>query len=477
MEFLLEIMTEELPSSHVRSALSQLEEKFREELNSARIGVKNLKSLGTCRRLVVVADLEAGQLDEEEIVTGPPKQVALSPEGKFSTAALGFARSQGIPVDKLEIIKIPRGEYVGFKRLKKGKSTEEILTEICPSIIKSLTFPKSMRWGEGNFRFSRPIKNLLCLFDSRVVPFQFEGLIAGHKTRGHFIHSPREIEVNNFAEYKQALKENSVIIDPEERKQLILNQFQQKMAAVKAQVYPDEGLLERLLWNVEQPLVIMGTFPEKFLELPLEVLSTAMREGQKLFSVVRGKKQIPYFMGIADAPADPRKFIVSGNERVLRARLEDARFFWENDLKIPLSDRVGQLKNVVFQEKLGSYGDKVERLQKLVAYLADRLDLKSEKKALGQAARLSKADLLTGMVREFPELQGIMGGLYSQKQGLPKTVAQAIYEHYLPISLEDQVPNSTTGAILSLADKLDTLVGVFGVGYIISGSSDPFGLR
>jgi len=477
MEFLLEIMTEELPSSHVRSALNQLEMKFRQELEAERVGVGSLKTLGTCRRLVVLADLEAGQREEEEIITGPPRQIAVLPDGNFSPAALGFARSQGIPLEKLETIKTPRGEYLGFKRIKRGKTTPEIIAEKLPSILSSLTFPKSMRWGEKSFRFSRPIKNLLCLFNGAVVPLNFEGLSACNKTRGHFIHSDREIEVKNFAQYSQILKENFVIIDPEERKQLILNQFQEKMSILKAQVYPDEGLLERLLWNVEQPLVIMGAFPEKFLELPLEVLSTAMREGQKLFSVVKGKKQLPYFLGIADAPADPQKFIVSGNERVLRARLEDARFFWQNDLKIPLAERVSQLKNVVFQEKLGSYGDKIERLQKLVAYLTDRLDLKSEKKALEEAARLCKADLLTDMVREFPELQGIMGGLYSQKQGAAKITSQAIYEHYRPLSLEDKVPNSEGGAILSLADKLDTLVGVLGVGYTISGSSDPFGLR
>lgn len=477
MEFLLEIMTEELPSSHVRSALLQLEEKFNQEFQSARIGVNSLKTLGTCRRLVVLADLEARQPDEEEIVTGPPRHVAILPDGNFSPAALGFARSQGISIDRLEVIKTQKGEYLGFKRLKKGRPTEEIIAEKLPSIISSLTFPKNMRWGEKNFRFSRPIKNLLCLFNGQVVPVEFEGLTSNNRTWGHFIHSPKEIQVNSFAEYYQALKENFVLVDPEERKQSIFKQFQEKMAELKAEVYPDEGLLDRLLWNVEQPLVVIGTFPEKYLELPLEVLSTAMREGQKLFSMVRGKKQLPYFLGIADAPADPKNFIASGNERVLKARLEDARFFWENDLKIPLAERVPQLKNVVFQEKLGSYEDKVARLQRLVAYLADRLDIKSEKKALIEAARLCKADLLTEMVREFPELQGKMGGLYSRKQGFSETVSRAIYEHYLPQSLEDPVPESTGGAILSLADKLDTIVGVFGVGYSISGSSDPFGLR
>lgn len=477
MEFLLEIMTEELPSSHVRSALAQLQDSFRQELQAARIGVNGLRTLGTCRRLVVVADLEAGQPDEEEVVTGPPRQVAVQPDGSYTQAALGFARSQGVPVDKLEVIKTARGEYLGFKRLKKGRPTEGVIAEIFPAVINSLSFPKNMRWGEKNFRFSRPIKNLLCLFDGRVVPLELAGLRSSHRTRGHFVHSPVEFEVSNFEDYKKKLGENRVVVEPEERQRSIRRQFEEKLAGQKAEVYPDQALLERLLWNVECPLVIMGSFPESYLELPLEVLSTAMREGQKLFSVVSGRKQLPLFLGIADAPADPRNHIASGNERVLKARLEDARFFWKNDLKVSLADRVPQLKNVIFQEKLGTYGDKVGRLQKLVAYMADRLEMKKEKKDLVEAARLCKADLLTDMVREFPELQGKMGGLYSRQQGWSETVSRAIYEHYLPEGLEDPVPSTAAGAVLSLADKLDTVVGVFGVGISISGSSDPFGLR
>ncbi|MDI6697886.1 MAG: glycine--tRNA ligase subunit beta [Candidatus Saccharicenans sp.] len=477
MEFLLEIMTEELPSSHVRSALSQLQDRFRQEFQAARVGVRSLRTLGTCRRLVVVADLEAGQPDEEEVVTGPPRQVAIQADGSLSQAALGFARSQGVAAESLQVIKTARGEYLGFKRLKKGRRTEEIIADIFPAVVSSLSFPKNMRWGEKSFRFSRPIKNLLCLFDGRVVPLELAGLKSGNRTRGHFIHSPGELEVSNFDDYRRLLKEHFVVVEPEERKRSIECQFEDRLSEKKAEVYPDEALLERLLWNVECPLVIMGSFPESYLELPLEVLSTAMREGQKLFSVVSGRKQLPLFLGIADAPADPRNHIAAGNERVLKARLEDARFFWNHDLKINLSERVSRLKNVVFQEKLGSYAEKVDRLQKLVAYLADRLELKKEKKDLVEAARLCKADLLTDMVREFPELQGKMGGLYSREQGWPGTVSRIIYEHYLPEGLEDPVPVTVGGAVLSLADKLDTVVGVFGVGVNISGSSDPFGLR
>ncbi len=477
MEFLLEIMTEELPSSHVKGALAQLQAGFSKEIKSSGIEVSGLKALGTCRRLVLVADLGAGQPDQEEIVTGPPRTAGLAPDGSFTQAALGFARSQGISVDNLQVVKTAKGEYLGFKRQKKGKSTPEIIKEKLPAIISSLSFPKTMRWADKSFRFSRPVKSLLCLFNGQVVAVSFEGLEASNKTAGHFIHSPVGLTVNSYQQYYQALKDNFVLVDPAERKSRIQDQFQEKLTGIKAQIYPDERLLERLLWNVEYPLVIMGSFPDSYLSLPLEVLSTAMREGQQLFSVVKGKKQLPCFLGIADAPSDPKNYIVTGNERVLKARLEDARFFWENDLKISLTERAKQLSEVVFQEKLGSYADKVARLQELVGYISERLDLKNLKKDLTEAARLSKSDLLTEMVREFPELQGKMGGIYAQRQGWPETVSRAIYEHYQPESWEDPVPVSVGGAILSLADKLDTMAGISGTGYTISGSSDPYGLR
>lgn len=477
MEFLLEIMMEELPSAHVMAALAQLGERFSQEMKTSGLEASGLRVLGTCRRLVLVADLGAGQPDQEEIVTGPPRSAGIASDGSFTQAAFGFARSHGVSVEELQVVKTARGEYLGLKRLKKGKSTPEILMNKLPALVASLSFPKTMRWADKSFRFSRPIKGLLCLFDQQVVRISLEGLMSSNKTSGHFIHSPLKLAVSNYQEYYQALKDNFVLVDPAERKQRILDQFYEKLTGLKAHVYPDDRLLERLLWNVEYPLVVMGSFPDSYLSLPLEVLSTAMREGQQLFSVVKGKKQLPYFLGIADAPSDPKNYIVSGNERVLKARLEDARFFWENDLKISLSERVNQLSEVVFQEKLGSYGDKVTRLQELVSYISERLGWRNLKKDLIEAARLSKADLLTEMVREFPELQGKIGGIYAERQGWPETVSRAIYEHYQPESWEDPVPDSTGGAILSMADRIDTMVGISGTGYNISGSSDPYGLR
>jgi glycyl-tRNA synthetase beta chain len=258
---------------------------------------------------------------------------------------------------------------------------------------------------------------------------------------------------------------------------MILSHIERKISPKKAELHPDDELLESLIYDVEHPYVFLGSFPEEYLDLPLEILSTAMREGQKLFSVVRGKKQLPFFLGVADAYKDSKSLIRKGNERVLKARLEDARFFWTQDLKISLKGRSKFLSRVVFQEKLGSYEDKVQRLKKIVAYISDKIEVVKEKKYAIAAAELSKVDLLTEMVREFPSLQGKVGGLYAREEGNPAPIWQAIYEHYQPVGLDDESPLSVTGAILSIADKLDSVVGVVGIGIKVSGSKDPFGLR
>ncbi len=477
MEFLLEITAEEMPSSHVKAALGQLKEKIEAELLPARLSTVPLKIYGTCRRLVVLGDFAAREEDQEEVVTGPPQKVALNPDGTPSPAARGFAKSQGLNVEDLLVIKTEKGDYLGYKKIRRGRSSQDILATALPRIISSLSFPKMMRWGESQFRFSRPIKNFLCLCDGKVVPFTVEGIPSGNSTCGHKIHSPETFSVKSFREYKETLRKNRVIIDPEERRKLILSQIGEKLAPLKADLHSDEDLLEKLVYDVESPFVVMGCFPERYLSLPLEVLSTAMREGQKLFSVVKDKKQLPSFLGVADAHKDSKSLIQRGNERVLRAKLEDAKFFWEQDLKVPLKSRSAGLREVVFQEKLGSYEDKCERLKKIVAYLCDKVGAQKIKKEAIQGADLCKADLVTDMVREFPSLQGKVGGLYARAEGYPPVVSQAIYEHYQPQSLEDESPSTLGGAVLSLADKIDSIVGVAGVGIQVTGSSDPFGLR
>jgi glycyl-tRNA synthetase beta chain len=477
MEFLLELLTEELPASHIRAALEQIEAGFRKELLDGRIEVTSLKVLGTPRRLIVTADLAEGQQDREETVTGPPLAIAKGPDGSLTPAGKGFARSQGVDESLLEAITTPKGEYLGFKRRAKGTPTAEILKAAVPKVLGSLTFPKMMRWAESPFRFSRPIHGLLCVFGGAVVATAFEGLSATDETVGHRIAAPGPVRARTFEEYKTRLAMSFVIVDPEERRATILSEIDAALAPIGAGVYPDPGLLEELCLNVEHPLVVFGSFPETYLDLPLEVLATAMRAGQKLFSVVREDKQLAHFLGVADAAADAKGLIRKGNERVLRARLEDARFFWDQDRKVPLAERASGLKNVLFQEKLGSYEDKAQRLKKIAAYLCDKLGAEEIKAATVEAAGLCKADLLTEMVKEFSGLQGRMGGLYARLEGAPEAVHRAVYEHYQPGSLEDDSPASPSGAILSIADKMDSIVGAIGVGLPVSGSSDPFGLR
>ena len=477
MEFLLEINTEEMPASHVKAGLSQLKKKIERELQSHRVSHRPIETQGTSRRLVVVGDFASREEDKQEVVIGPPKAAAFSADGTPTQAAVGFARSQSADVDRLEVISTPRGEYVGLKKTTKGRLTSEVLAAALPAIITSLSFPKMMKWGETNLRFSRPIRRILCLWGGKPLSFTIEGLKAAGKTSGHKLHSPRVFKVASVGEYRASLKKNRVILSIGERRSIILKQIEKRLRPLRAQLYPDDELLEKLTYEVEQPHVFLGEFPADYLRLPLEVISVAMREGQKLFSVIRDGRQVPFFLGVADSPGDRKSLIRRGNERVLKARLEDARFFWEQDLKIRLAQRVTGLRQVMFQEKLGHYGDKSARLKQLVTYLCDELNEKKIKKEAVQAAELCKADLLTGMVREFPSLQGKVGGLYAREEGYPPTVCEAISEHYQPVGLDDPLPISTAGALLSLADRVDSIVGAVGIGLLVTGSSDPFGLR
>ena len=477
MEFLLEINTEEMPSSHIKSGLGQIKEKLSAELSGSRIAVLSLETYGTSRRMAVTGDFAAQQEDKTEIIVGPPKAVAFGPDGSPTAAAKGFAKAQSVEVEKLQVVSTPRGEYLGLERVVRGRTTREILAAGLPAIISSLSFPRMMRWGGSTLRFSRPIKNILCLFGGATLPFALDQVRSSDSTTGHKIHSPRIFKVGSFREYKALLKKNKVIISERERKALILAQIEKRLAPLKARLYPDEELLDKLSYDIECPLAFLGTFPQDYLKLPIEVLSVAMREGQKLFSVVQDSKQLPYFLGVADMPRDPKSLIRRGNERVLRARLDDAKFFWEQDLKIPLAKRAYDLKEVIFQEKLGTYEAKTARLRSLVGYLCDKIDEKRLKKDAVQAAELCKVDLLTEMVREFPSLQGKVGGLYARTEGYPEAVSRAVYEHYQPVGLEDLSPVSLAGALVSLADKVDSVVGGMGIGLQVSGSSDPFGLR
>lgn len=476
-EFLLEIITEEMPGTHVKAGCRQLKEKLEAELVSRDVEIGELKTLGTCRRLVLYGKLAPKQKDREELITGPPKKVALEEDGSFTKAAVGFAKSHGVNLDKLQIISISKGEYVGIKKVIKGMQTEKILADFLPSLITSLSFPKMMRWGSKSLRFSRPIHNILCLFSGKLLSFEINGIKSTNISYGHRLLSPEKAAVDSISFYLEFLEKNMVILEPEHRARIIRMQIDSSINKLKAEIFPDEELFEKLVYDVEYPYVFLGRFPETYLKLPIEVLSTAMREGQRVFSVTQKGKQLPYFLGIADTDKDIKGYIRKGNERVLKARLEDALFFWEQDRIVSLEERKKSLNKIIFQESLGSYEKKVKRLVKLTLYLAGKIGLSKEKKSLTKACELCKVDLLTEMVREFPSLQGKMGGLYAREEGYPYMVWKAIYEHYQPQSQEDAVPSTLQGSVLSLADKIDNIIGLLSSGVEVSGSRDPFGLR
>jgi glycyl-tRNA synthetase beta chain len=482
MEFLLEINTEEMPAAHVKSGLNQLEQGFKGRLKDADLVDEDqkpgeIKTFGTCRRLVIYGDIVSKQKSKQEVIIGPPKKAAFDKDNNPTAAAKGFAKSNKAKVSDLEIIKNKKGEYVGVKKTVKGKDAVGLLKKILPELISGVSFPKMMRWGKSSVRFSRPIKNILCLWEGKLVPFKVGDIPTTSHTYGHKLFFPEKIKVDSFEDYLSKLGQKKVIVDAESRKQKIEKQIKDKLSSLNAKVYPDEELLEKITYDVEYPFVFLGEFPEEYLKLPIDVLSTAMKVGQSLFSVVnKDGQQLPVFLGVTDGSPDSKSLVKKGNERVLKARLEDARFFWKHDLETPLKEKKDLLARIIYQEKLGNYEEKISRIKHIARFLAGQIGIKDKKKLI-QSAELCKVDLITEMVREFPSLQGKTGGLYAKEEGYPKQVWKAVYEHYKPVSQDDSPPSTMNGAVLSIADKIDSIVGAFGIGIEVSGSKDPFGLR
>ena len=455
LPFLLEIGTEEIPDWMIPAALESLRLQF-EKLEIAHDSV-TLDA--TPRRLVLRAEgLPARQADSEERALGPAKSAP-------PKAVAGFARKHGVAPEALTVESTPKGDYYTFVRTVAGRATLDILAETLGGIILQIGFPKTMYWtGKGGPRFIRPIRWIVALLGDDVVPFELAGVRSGAVTSGHRRLGARAIAVT-IADYAERLRENYVILKAEERR----NKIHKELAGVR--VKPDAALVETLVYLTEHPTPIVGSFDAEFLALPEEVLVTVMRHHQKYFSVEdEHGKLAPQFVAVMNIPSDPEGFVRSGNERVLRARFNDARFFWQTDQKKSLAARLPDLAHVTFQAKLGSYLEKTERVKALVSTLG------GDAHAV-RAAELAKCDLTTELVKEFTELQGVVGGLYARAQGEPEPVWQAIYDHYKPESMEDAIPRNRTGQIVALADKLDTLRGCFGVGLIPTGSRDPFALR
>jgi len=464
LPFLLEIGTEEIPDWMIPPAINHLRELFQDLLDRTKCPGTITAVDATPRRLVLRAEgLAERQLDSEELVLGPPKSAGQG-------AATGFAKKMGTTPDQLRTETNPKGEYFSFKKHLKGQATIAILAADLPQLILEINFPKTMYWnGKGSERFIRPIRWLVALLGDSVVPFELAGLRAGNTTQGHRLLGKAAIPVT-IANFEQQLEANGVILSSAKRRDKILVGIAQLLGK-GLRVRPDPSLLETLTYLTEFPTPILGGFDSQFLTLPSEVLVTVMRHHQKYFSVEDENGNLaPHFIAVMNTDADPVGLVRDGNERGLRARFNDARFFWEQDQKKKLEDRLKDLKNVTFQAKLGSYFEKTERVVALVKLLGGGLEAQL-------AALLAKCDLTTDMVKEFTDLQGIVGGLYAKAQGEPDEVGRAIYEHYKPLSMDGDIPASEAGRIVALADKWDTLTSCFGIGLIPTGSRDPFALR
>ncbi|HET8547696.1 MAG TPA: glycine--tRNA ligase subunit beta [Bryobacteraceae bacterium] len=459
LPFLLEIGSEEIPDWMIEPALADLQHNFEKIVDELKLGGRVTRVDATPRRLVLFADgLMSAQADEERTVSGPPVAAG---EG----AARGFAKKLGVAFEALETTATPKGDYYAVRQKVTGRKTVDVLAEALPTAITGISWPRSMYWtGKSGPRFIRPIRWLVALLGDGIVPFEIAGVRSGAVSRGHRRLGADAVAVH-IGNYEAELRKNFVLLSAAERRARIAN-------ALGPGVVRDEALIHTLVYLTEFPVPIRGAFDAKYLELPKEILSTVMRHHQRYFSVEFDGQLAPAFVAVMNTSEDPEGLVRRGNERVLRARFNDARFFWDVDQRRPLAARVGDLRNVTFQAKLGSCYDKVQRI---VAIVQRSRELATP--AAVRAATLCKCDLTTEMVKEFTELQGVVGGLYARAQGEPEAVWRAIYDHYKPASMEDSIPSTREGQIVALADKLDTLIECFRIGLIPSGSKDPFGLR
>jgi len=484
-DLLLEIGAEELPYQVVAPALQALAEKAELLLKEHRLACSGVRTFGTPRRLVLVVEALSGrQAAVVKETMGPSKAVAFDAAGAPTKAAIGFAGSQGVTIADLEVRQTPKGEYLCAVKREQGVPTASLLAEVLPGLITGLSFPKAMRWNDTGVRFARPIRWLLILYAGKVVPINVGGVVAGNRTWGHrFLGSSaastrRGVAVADLKSYLKALEGRGVIPDQDRRRSMTLAQLNRLADSATGRLHRDEDLLEQAIFTAECPHAILGSFNPKYLSLPKEVLMTSMKEHQGFFSLMRKDGALlPRFISVTNMKLPNMRLIKAGNERVLAARLADAKFFFDEDRKVKLADRVERLKQVTFHQKLGTMQQKTSRVMELASFLAYKLGGHELVGSCRRAAQLSKCDLLTGIVGEFPTLQGIMGGEYAKHDGESPEVSQAIAEQYLPRAMDGEIPKTLAGQVLSLADRLDTIVAFFFVGLIPSGSEDPYALR
>lgn len=472
---LLEIGTEEVPAHVMPGILSQLKENAAKTFDELRIEYKNIKTLGTPRRsALLVEGLAEQQADLSKENRGPAVNIAFDADGNPTKAAQGFARGQGVKPEEL----VTKDGYVYAMVHEKGGQTVDLLGETLKGLVDGLNFPNNMHWADLDYKFIRPLRWLVALYGQDVIDFEVANVKSGRTSRGHRFLSEGDFEIANADDYVEACRKASIIVDQNERCEMIRQQIAEVAAANGGQAEVNEDLLEEVLYLVEYPTALCGKFDEKYLALPAEAVITPMRDHQRYFPVLKGGQLLPLFITIRNGGKEHLETVQHGNERVLRARLEDAQFFFDEDRKKTLEQHGEKLKTVVFQDGLGTIYDKALRLEVLAGYIADAIGANEQyKKDAVRAAKLAKADLVTGMVTEFTELQGVMGREYALLDGETKAVAQAIDEHYMPRFAGDSQPASVAGRIVSLADKIDTIVGTFSRGLIPTGSQDPFALR
>jgi glycyl-tRNA synthetase beta chain len=489
-DFLLEIGCEEIPARMIAAASEELRERLAALLSRERLSSQEVTHFDTPRRLAVMAGgIAASQADVVEQITGPSVNVAYK-DGQPTPAAHAFAKKAGVEIAQLEKVTTPKGEYLTAKVTKKGRSAAEILAEGLPKELSTIYWPKNMYWRKPNERFVRPVRWLVAMLDGETIPLEFEGIRAGTSSRGHRILTGGAVTIPRAGSaYIDSLRAAKVLGRAEREHQIRKALDATTRTVPGARWREDQALLDTVVNLTEFPSAILGGFDPQFLALPEEVLVTVMRDHQKYFAVEEANgKLAPHFLAVLNTDGDPQGLIRHGNERVLRARFNDARFFWETDQKKSLLERLESLKHVTFQKDLGSYFDKTQRVQRLCSWLSEIIKqsgITVRPGVIHKAACLSKTDLTTELVKEFTELQGIVGGLYARAQQLDPTlpeatrlaIADAIYDHYKPESTDDDVPRSIEGAVLSIGDKADTIAGMFALGLLPSGSKDPFALR
>jgi len=477
---ILEIGTEEIPAQYMENALKDLNQLAQKYLEEARINYKAIKVYGTPRRLILfIFQIKEKQEDIFQKIKGPAYSIAYNKDYKPQKPALKFAQSQGVNVEDLMVEDTEKGKYLFALKSQKGQLTIGILSQIFPKLIKSLQFPKSMRWEEKSLRFIRPIRWIFALYGKETIRFDLEGLNSENITYGHRLLAPKKIKISSTQEYFRKIEKKYVIIDPQIRENIIKTDVKKIIGEINGEKIINEKQLKEIVFLVEYPNAILGNYDKKYLELPKDVLTIVMEKHQKYFPVFKNKDELlPLFIVIINNSKMYASKIKKGNENVLRARLEDAKFFYQEDQKYSLEKRVDQLKNVMFREELGNLFDKTKRLELLCDYIADCLQVEQKvKQDLFRSAHLCKADLVTEMVKEFPELQGTMGKEYAVLFNEKKEVAEAIFEHYLPRFSGDRLPRTKNGIIIGIADKIDNIVGCFLIGLTPTGSQDPYGLR